>query len=66
MDVANKSSDPSVRMAAMHEAEMLAVNEEYVCIPIYYYSNQSAVNPGLKDFTLYPTGERMFHYAYFE
>jgi oligopeptide transport system substrate-binding protein len=63
MDVANKSSDPAERMAAMHEAEMLAIGEAYACIPILYYANQAAVNPGLKDFTLYPTGERMFHYA---
>ena len=66
MDKANKSSDQAVRMAAMHDAERLALGEEYVVIPIYYYANQTAVNPGLKDYTLYPTAERMFHYAYFE
>jgi len=66
MDIANKSSDPAERMAAMHDAERLAIGEAYACIPIYYYANQSAVNPGLKGFTLYPTGERMFHLAYFE
>jgi oligopeptide transport system substrate-binding protein len=66
MDVANKSSDPAERMAAMHEAEKMAIGDAYACIPLYYYANQTAVNPGLKDFTLYPTGERMFHYAYFE
>lgn len=64
--IANSSLDQAERMAAMHDAERMAIGEAYAAIPLYYYAQQFAVNPKLKDFTVYATGERMFHLAYME
>jgi len=66
MNTANVSSDPAVRMEAMHAAEQLAIGEAYAAIPLYYYAEQLAINPKIQGYALYPTNERLFHLAYME
>jgi len=66
MNIANTSMDPAVRMAAMHEAEQMAIGEAYAAIPLYYYAEQLAVNTKLRGYALYPTNERLFMLAYME
>jgi len=63
MNIANESSDPAVRMEAMHKAERLAIGEAYAAIPMYYYAEQLAINEKLQDYALYPTNERLFMLA---
>lgn len=64
--VAATSMDQEVRMQALHDAERLAIAEEYAVIPIYHYALQVAMNPALKGVASYATGERLFHLAYME
>ena len=66
MAEADSCTDPETRNELMHQAEMLAVGEEFGGAPVYYYGQYGVVNPKLKGYTLYPTGEQLFYLAYVE
>jgi oligopeptide transport system substrate-binding protein len=57
------SSDQTVRMEKMHEAEQLAFGQDYAAIPVLYYSTQFLCRPELTGVTTYPTGEKLFFNA---
>lgn len=66
MAQAAASKDPAVRMEKLHEAEKIAFAEDYVAIPVYYYSTYIISNPKIKGVAQYPSGEKLFFLAYME
>ena len=66
IEKAAAATDQAVRMEAMHEAEKLAIGEEFSVIPVYYYQIYYIHKPNVKDVTLYATNDRLFHLTYVE
>lgn len=62
---AQLSNDPAARMAAMHEAEKIAMDEMGV-LPVFFYTTAVAQNPKLKG--IVDPGNSVFNFkkAYFE
>ena len=63
MDAAASTIDRAARMDLLHQAEALAFGEDYVAVPVYYYSQYYVSNPNLTGFAVYPTNDRLFHSA---
>jgi oligopeptide transport system substrate-binding protein len=59
---AKTSSDPAVRMKAMHDAEDILMGESVVA-PIYYYTVPYMVSDDLKGWYYSPLGYFFFSYA---
>ena len=66
LETARNSSEQSVRMEAMHNAEMILIEEDNILIPIYNPSYPLLVSKRLKDYIVTPMQELQFHYAYLE
>ena len=62
---AASTDDQNVRMAAMHEAEKIFI-DDMGAIPIYFYTEPLLVNPKLKGVVYNPLGFHRFNYAYLE
>ncbi|MCX7920766.1 MAG: peptide ABC transporter substrate-binding protein [Clostridia bacterium] len=62
---AKSTNDQAKRMAALHKAEKILM-EELPVIPISYRLKNSLVNPKLKGVYQNPLGQVFFHYAYWE
>jgi oligopeptide transport system substrate-binding protein len=62
---AKNTADPEARMAVMHKAEDMLMNDMPI-IPIYYYVNTIAINPRIKGFYKTITGPLYFDKAYIE
>jgi len=59
-----RQTDPAARSQLLHQAEAIMFGQDWACAPIYYYTNESAVNPNLKDFSVSLLGYSLFHKAY--
>lgn len=66
LEIARNSSEQSVRMEAMHNAERILIAEDNILIPIYNPSYPLLVSKRLKDYVVTPMQELQFHYAYLE
>ena len=66
LEIARNSSEQSVRMEAMHNAERVLIAEDNILIPIYNPSYPLLVSKRLKDYVVTPMQELQFHYAYLE
>ena len=62
---AASTGEQNIRMAAMHEAEKIFI-EDMGAIPIYFYTEPLLVNPKLKGVVYNPLGFHRFNYAYLE
>ena len=62
---AASTGEQIIRMAAMHEAEKIFI-EDMGAIPIYFYTEPLLVNPKLKGVVYNPLGFHRFNYAYLE
>ena len=60
------SMDQAERMQKMHEIEAIVIGQDYAACPLYYYATFGIARPELKGYTMYPTGEKLFHSAYIE
>ena len=60
------SSNRTVRMKAMHEAEDLLIGRDWAIAPVMYYVEEYAVEPALKGWGYTPLGYQFFHEAYIE
>lgn len=63
IDTANKTGDQSVRMAAMHDAEKILMDEMPV-MPIYFYVNNYVASDKVKGVARSPLGFIDFKHAY--
>ncbi len=59
-------TDPEKRDLLLHEAEDILIGQDWACAPIYYYSDEYACPPTLKDWGITPLGYKFFHKAYIE
>lgn len=57
-------TDPVQRTELMHQAEALAIGQEYAGIPMYYYARYGICNPKLEGVAVYPSGEQLFYLAH--
>lgn len=62
---AKKELDPTKRMAMLHEAEDIIMNEDVV-IPIYFYTNTIVTKPTVKGVRTSALGQHWFQGAYVE
>ena len=60
----DSETDPEKRAELMHQAEQLAVGEQFYIIPLYSIKNCNLVRPGLTGITQNPaTGALEYRYA---
>ncbi|MEG1879157.1 MAG: peptide ABC transporter substrate-binding protein [Pseudoflavonifractor sp.] len=60
---AMSSSDPAVRMAAMHKAEDIIMSQDWALGPIYFYTQKYMLKDNVKGVTYSPLGFFYFMYA---
>jgi oligopeptide transport system substrate-binding protein len=60
---AKKEIDPAKRMALLHEAEDILM-EDMAIIPVYYYTTVVCQKPTIKDVRISPLGQVYFNKAY--
>ncbi len=65
VETARSESDPAVRMEAMHKADEL-IMKQYPVAPLYFYTENVVVRPGLKGCIASPLQFNFFRYAYWE
>lgn len=63
INIAKMTDNQKIRMLALHEAERILI-EDMVIIPIYYYTNEWAVQPYVRDIIHNPTGTKDFKYVW--
>ena len=61
--IAKTSTDPAVRMKAMHDAEDILIGESVVA-PIYFYTQPYQISDDLKGWYYTPLGYTFFSYCY--
>ncbi len=57
---AKEEQDPAKRMELMHEAEDLAVGEDHIVAPIYFYTNKRMMKPNIEGVYYTPLGYYLF------
>lgn len=57
---AKASSDPAERMKLMHEAEDIAVGEDFIVAPIYFYTSSHMMKPNIEGLYYTPLGYHFF------
>lgn len=60
---ANSTADPVERMAAMHEAENLLMNQDWALGPIYFYTQKCMLKDNVSNVFYTPLGYFFFSYA---
>lgn len=65
VNIARTQSDEKVRMDAMHKADALLM-KEFPVGPIYFYSENLVVKPGLTGYIATPLEFKFFRYAYWK
>jgi oligopeptide transport system substrate-binding protein len=63
MNESDQSSDPNVRMTALHNAEKVLM-DDWGCAPVMFYKNNFMVIPELKDWYYAPIGYTFLHQAH--
>lgn len=66
LNISMTSKDRAERMKAMHDAEALAIGEEWACAPLMYYADEYLVSPELKGWGITSLGYKFFHTAYLQ
>lgn len=60
---AKEEQDPAKRMELMHEAEDMAVGEDWIVAPLYFYTNKRMMKPNIEGIYYTPLGYYMFDQA---
>ncbi len=60
---AKSEEDPAKRMELMHQAEDLAIGEDAIVAPIYFYTNPYMIKPNVEGVFYTPLGYWFFNYA---
>lgn len=60
IQAAKASSDQEERMKLMHEAEAIAIGEDFIVAPIYFYTNSHMMKPNVQGMYYTPLGYHFF------